>query len=48
VLHGEDAARDGARAAGCEGLHVDFADELAACYLDASGFRPARAGLLQL
>ena len=42
------AARDGARAAGCEWLHVDFADDLAAFYLDACGFQPARAGLMQL
>ena len=42
------AARDGAGAAGCEWLHVDFADDLAAFYLDACGFQPARAGLLQL
>jgi GNAT superfamily N-acetyltransferase len=43
-----DAARDGARAAGCDWLHVDFADELAPFYLDACGFRPARAGLMAL
>ncbi|WP_369138894.1 GNAT family N-acetyltransferase [Modestobacter versicolor] len=42
------AARDGARAAGCEWLHVDFADELAPFYLDACGFRPTRAGLMAL
>jgi GNAT superfamily N-acetyltransferase len=43
-----EAARDGARAAGCEWLHVDFADDLAAFYLDACGFRPTRAGLMAL
>jgi ribosomal protein S18 acetylase RimI-like enzyme len=43
-----DAARDGARAAGCDWLHVDFADELAPFYLDACGFRPTRAGLMAL
>jgi GNAT superfamily N-acetyltransferase len=43
-----DAARDGTRAAGCEWLRVDFADELAPFYLDACGFRPTRAGLLAL
>jgi GNAT superfamily N-acetyltransferase len=43
-----EAARDGARAAGCEWLHVDFPDELAPFYLDACGFRPTRAGLLPL
>jgi GNAT superfamily N-acetyltransferase len=42
------AARDGARAAGCEWLHVDFDDDLQAFYLDACGFRPTNAGLLQL
>ncbi|WP_138759646.1 GNAT family N-acetyltransferase [Modestobacter altitudinis] len=43
-----DAARDGARAAGCDWLHVDFADELAPFYLDACGFRPTPAGLMAL
>jgi GNAT superfamily N-acetyltransferase len=42
------AARDGARTAGCEWLHVDFDDDLASFYLDACGFRPARAGLMAL
>jgi len=42
------AARDAARAAGCEWLHVDFADELAPFYLDACGFLPTRAGLMAL
>jgi GNAT superfamily N-acetyltransferase len=42
------AARDGARAAGCEWLHVDFDDDLAPFYLEACGFRPARAGLMAL
>ncbi len=41
-------ARDGARAAGCEWLHVDFDAELAPFYLDACGFRPTSAGLLAL
>jgi GNAT superfamily N-acetyltransferase len=41
-------ARDGARGAGCEWLHVDFDDDLAPFYLDACGFQPARAGLMQL
>ena len=43
-----EAARDGARAAGCEWLHVDFPDELAPFYLDACGFLPTRAGLMAL
>lgn len=43
-----EAAREGARAAGCEWLHVDFDDELAPFYLGACGFSPAQAGLMQL
>jgi GNAT superfamily N-acetyltransferase len=43
-----DAARDGARAARCEWLHVDFSDNLASFYLDACGFQPTRAGLMAL
>jgi len=43
-----ETARDGARAAGCEWLHVDFTDELAPFYLDACGFAPTRAGLMAL
>ena len=42
------ACAEGARAAGCEILHVDFEDDLAAFYIDACGFTPARAGLLSL
>ena len=41
-------ARDGARVAGCEFLHVDFDDELRPFYLGACGFVPASAGLLRL
>jgi GNAT superfamily N-acetyltransferase len=41
-------ARLGAKAAGCEWLHVDFDDHLAAFYYGACGFRPTRAGLLAL
>jgi hypothetical protein len=41
-------ARDGARAAGCEWLHVDFDPELAPFYLDACGFRSTAAGLIAL
>jgi ribosomal protein S18 acetylase RimI-like enzyme len=37
-----------ARAAGCEWLHVDFDDELAAFYLDACGFTPTPAGVIAL
>lgn len=42
------AAVDGARAAGCEWLHVDFDPELKAFYFDACGFRPTDAGLIPL
>jgi len=41
-------ARDEARAAGCEWLHVDFGDELRPFYLDACGFTPTTAGLINL
>jgi GNAT superfamily N-acetyltransferase len=43
-----DRARHGAKAAGCEYLHVDFEDHLAAFYYGACGFRPTSAGLLEL
>jgi GNAT superfamily N-acetyltransferase len=36
------------RAAGCEWLHVDFDDHLRSFYLDACGFRPTNAGLIEL
>ena len=42
------AAVDGARAAGCEWLHVDFDDELRSFYFDACGFAPTNAGLIRL
>ncbi|KAF4408063.1 MULTISPECIES: GNAT family N-acetyltransferase [Streptomyces] len=38
----------GARAAGCEWLHVDFAAELRPFYLGACGFRATEAGLIAL
>jgi GNAT superfamily N-acetyltransferase len=41
-------ARDAARAAGCEWLHVDFDDHLRRFYFDACGFRPTNAGLIAL
>jgi GNAT superfamily N-acetyltransferase len=41
-------ARDEARAAGCEWLHVDFADHLRDFYLSACGFIPTNAGLIAL
>ena len=42
-----EAARQ-ARAAGCEWLHVDFEDHLAAFYFRACGFTPTSAGLIAL
>ena len=42
------AAVEGARAAGCEWLHVDFEDHLQGFYFDACGFRPTTAGLIAL
>ncbi|MEL6983480.1 MAG: GNAT family N-acetyltransferase [Actinomycetota bacterium] len=45
VVH---AARDGAKAAGCEYLHVGFDAELAPFYIDACGFRPTGGGLMEL
>ena len=41
-------ARDRARAAGCEWLHVDFEDDLASFYVEACGFSPTQAGLIAL
>jgi GNAT superfamily N-acetyltransferase len=43
-----ETARDGARAAGCEYLHVDFEPALAPFYVEALGFTPTAAGLLRL
>jgi len=37
-----------ARAAGCEWLHVDFEDHLAAFYFQVCGFTPTKAGLIAL
>jgi GNAT superfamily N-acetyltransferase len=41
-------ARDSARAAGCEYLHVDFEHHLRPFYFGACGFAPANAGVLSL
>jgi len=38
----------GARAAGCEWVHVDFEDELRPFYLGACGFTETNAGLIAL
>jgi GNAT superfamily N-acetyltransferase len=42
------AAAEGARAAGCEWLHVDFEVNLQTFYVDACGFVPTAAGLVAL
>ncbi len=41
-------ASGGARAAGCEWLHVDFEDHLRPFYLGSCGFSPTTAGLIAL
>ncbi|MFD8705546.1 GNAT family N-acetyltransferase [Kitasatospora sp. NPDC059648] len=41
-------AADGARAAGCAWLHVDFEPHLRPLYLDSCGLRPTDAGLSAL
>jgi GNAT superfamily N-acetyltransferase len=41
-------AVDGARAANCEWLHVDFEDHLRDFYFGACGFVPTNAGLVRL
>jgi GNAT superfamily N-acetyltransferase len=38
----------GARDAGCAWLHVDFEPHLRTFYLEACGFRPTEAGLIDL
>jgi GNAT superfamily N-acetyltransferase len=42
------AARDGAKVAGCEFLHVGFEDDLSPFYIDACGFTPTLGGLMEL
>lgn len=41
-------ARDAARAAKCEWLHVDFEEHLRSFYYEACGFEPTHAGLMRL
>ena len=41
-------AEEQARSAGCEWLHVDFAEDLAPFYIDACGFTPTPAGAIAL
>lgn len=42
------AARDGARTAGCEFLHVGFEEDLRPFYIVACGFNPTQGGLMNL
>jgi GNAT superfamily N-acetyltransferase len=42
------AAVDGARAAGCEWMHVDFEDHLRPFYFTSCDFTPTNAGLIAL
>lgn len=41
-------AREEAKQAGCEWLHVDFEDHLRTFYYQACGFAPTSAGLIRL
>jgi GNAT superfamily N-acetyltransferase len=41
-------ARNGARDAGCEWLHVDFDDHLKPFYFDSCRFTPTNAGVIAL
>ena len=43
-----EVARDEAKSAGCEWLHVDFDDHLRPFYYDAAGFTPTNGGLINL
>ena len=43
-----ETAREGAKASGCEWLHVDFDDDLRTFYFDACGFTSTNAGLIRL
>jgi len=43
-----EVARHHAQEAGCEWLHVDFEDHLEPFYIGACGFRPTKAGLINL
>jgi len=43
-----EVAREEAKTAGCEWLHVDFGDHLRPFYFDAVGFTPTNGGLINL
>ncbi len=43
-----EMARDQAKAARCERLHVDFDDNLRPFYFEAAGFTPTNGGLINL
>jgi GNAT superfamily N-acetyltransferase len=42
------AARDGAAKAGCDFLHVDFAEDMRRFYIDECGFTAVPGGLMRL
>lgn len=46
--HLVQVAREEASQAGCEWLHVDFADHLGSFYIEACGFAPTSGGLIRL
>ncbi len=39
---------NGAKASGCEFLHVGFEEDLRPFYIDACGFQPTLGGLMEL
>jgi hypothetical protein len=43
-----EVAAEQARSAGCEWLHVDFDEDLRAFYIEACGFTPTPAGVIDL
>jgi len=43
-----EVARDQAKSAGCEWLHVDFDGDLRPFYFGAAGFTPTNGGLIDL
>jgi len=47
-FHLVEVARDQAKSAGCEWLHVDFDGDLRPFYFGAAGFTPTNGGLIDL
>lgn len=43
-----DVAREAAKQAGWEWVHVDLDDDLRQFYIDAAGFTPTNGGLINL